>query len=330
MGAPVQSRETSLPRITILGTHHPDAMELLAARPEFDVNIVDDPYLPRPHIEEAIKGTDAIAVRTTKLDASLLETCPDVRIISRHGVGTDSVDVAWMSARGKPVAIAAGGNDRSVAEHTLGMMLSLARSYKSLTQDCHNTHWTPRAEVPSFDLQERTLLIVGHGRIGSRVAELARVFGMRVLVSDPYINVPEGVEAVSLEQGVAEADIVTVHCFKNEETTGLIGTDAIAAMKPGAILINCARGGIVDEDACAAALHSGHLRGYGCDVFSVEPMTPDNPILSAPNTILTPHSAATTPQGTRKMSIIGIQNVLDCFDGKLRPEMVFNRQELGL
>ncbi len=317
-------------KLTILGAIHPDAMALAESRDDVSITLVHPNFTPRETLEWTARGAHGIAVRGARLDADLLGGIPELQIVTRHGVGCDTVAVDWMSANGKPVAIAVGGNDRAVAEHTLGMMLSLARDYKSLTQDCHDARWTPRAEVPSFDLQERTLLIVGHGRIGSRVAELARVFGMRVLVSDPYVNVPEGVEPVSLEQGVAEADIVTVHCFKNEETTGLIGADAIAAMKPGAILINCARGGIVDEDACAAALHSGHLRGYGCDVFSIEPMTPDNPILSAPNTILTPHSAATTPQGTRKMSLIGIQNVLDCFDGKLRPEMVFDRRELGL
>ena len=319
-----------MPRITVLGAHHPDAMALLAARPEFDVNVVEEALASRDEILEAVEGTDAIAVRVQKIDAPLLETCPDVRIVSRHGVGCDSVDVAWMSERGRPVAIAAGGNDRSVAEHTLGMMISLTRDFDRLTEATRASDWTIRNTLRSYDLDERTLLVVGHGRIGSRVSELARVFGMKVLVSDPYINAPEGVEMVSLERGLAEADIVTVHCPKTPETVDLIGGDEFAAMRPGTILINCARGGIVNEDACAEALHSGHLRAYGCDVFSEEPAGPENPILTAPNTILTPHSAAWSPQGMRRMGMLGIQNVIDCFDGCLKPEMVFNRKELGL
>lgn len=319
-----------MPRITILGAHHPDAMALLADRPEFEVTVVEDALAPREEVEAAVKGTDALAVRVQKIDAPLLEMANDIRIVSRHGVGTDSVDVKWMSERGKPVAIAVGGNDRSVAEHTLGMMISLARDFDTLTAATRESDWGVRKNLKAYDLDERTVLIVGHGRIGSRVAELARAFGMKVLVSDPYINAPEGVEATTLAEGLPRADIVTVHCYKNEETTDLIGAEEIARMRPGTILINNARGGIVNEAACAEALHSGHLRAYGCDVFSEEPAGQDNPILHAPNTILTPHSAAWSPQSMRRMAMISIQNVIDCFDGKLKTEMVFNAKEIGL
>ena len=210
------------------------------------------------------------------------------------------------------------------------MMLSLAKDFTRQTDYTRRSDWSVRETHKGFDLDERTLLIVGHGRIGSRVGELARAFGMRVLASDPHVTVPEGIEQVDLATGLAAADIVTVHVPKWPDTTPLIGAAQIAQMRPGAILINCARGGIVDEGPCAEALHSGHLGGYGCDVFSQEPAGPDNPILSVPNTILTPHSAAMTPQGMRNMGMISIQNVLDCLDGKLRPEMIFNRKELGL
>ena len=184
----------------------------------------------------------------------------------------------------------------------------------------------------AYDLDGRTLLIVGHGRIGSRVSKLANAFDMRVIAHDPYINdFPDWVDVVpTLEQGLAEADIVTVHTPKTPETTDLIGAPELAAMRRGALLINCARGGIVNEPAAAQALHAGQLGGYGSDVFGVEPAEPDNPILSAPNTVFTPHSAAMTPQSMRKMGMLAIQNVLDCFDGCLNPDMIFNRKELGL
>jgi len=321
-----------LPRLTILGAVHPDAMALLDARPDVEVKIVADALAPRAEVEAAVAGAHAINVRTTRIDAPLLETCPELKIVSRHGVGCDSVDVDWMSARGLPVAITIGGNDRSVAEHTLGMMLGLAKDFTRQTEHTRRADWSVRESHKGFDLEDRTLLIVGHGRIGGRVGQLARAFGMRVLAHDPYIaGVPEGIERVpTLADGLVGADIVTIHVPKSPETTPLIGAAEIAAMKPGAILINCARGGIVAEAPCAKALHDGQLAGYGADVFSDEPAGPDNPILSAPNTILTPHSAAMTPQGMRRMGMLSIQNVLDCIDGCLKPEMVFNRQALGL
>jgi len=321
-----------MPRLTILGAVHPDAMALLAARPDIEVTLLEAAMPPRAEVEAAVAGTDAIEVRRVKIDAGLLELAPDLQVVSRHGVGCDSVDVAWMSERGRPVAIAAGGNDRAVAEHTLGMILGLARELERQTIATRNSDWSVATTLRSFDIEGRTLLVVGYGRIGSRVAELAQAFGMRVIARDPYVDdFAEGVEvAGTLEAGLREADIVTVHTPKTPETIDFIGAAEIATMPPGAILINCARGGLVNEAATAAALRSGHLGGFGCDVFTVEPAGPGNPLLAAPNTILTPHSAAMTPRSIRRMGMIAIQNVIDCFDGCLKPEMIFNRKELGL
>ncbi len=317
--------------MTLLGAVHPDAMALIEARDDIDLTVVQAAIAPRDEIAEAIRNAQGIEVRTAKLDAELLGAVPDLKIVSRHGVGCDSVAVDHMTARGLPVAIAVGGNDRSVAEHTLTMMLHFARDMPLQHELGLVGDWKRREEIRAYDIEDRTLLIIGHGRIGGRVGELARAFGMRVLAYDPYIDsVPEGVEHVpDMMAALGEADIVTVHVPKYAETNPLIAGPEIAAMRTGTILINCARGGICDEPAVAEALHAGHLRGYGCDVFSVEPTPADNPILSAPNTWLSPHSAAMTPQGMRRMGMIAVQNVLDCFDGKLRPEMVFNRKELG-
>lgn len=317
-------------RMTILGAVHEDAMALIEARDDIDLTIVHEAMAPRDEIMDAIRGAEGINVRTARLEEDMLAEVPDLRIVSRHGVGTDSVAVAHMTSRGLPVAIAVGGNDRSVAEHTLGMMLHLARNMPGMDRTVRENDWTVRPTLGNFDLEDRTVLVVGYGRIGSRVAELAQAFGMRVIARDPYVNdFAPGIEVAStLEGGLAEADIVTVHVPKNAETTGIINRDTLDEMRPGTILINCARGGICDEAAVAEALHSGHLRSYGCDVFSSEPDTTGNPILDAPNTLLSPHYAASTPQGMRRMGMISVQNVLDCFDGKLRPEMVFNRAEL--
>jgi D-3-phosphoglycerate dehydrogenase len=261
-----------------------------------------------------------------------LASAPGLEIVSRHGVGCDSVDVDWMSARGLSVAISAGANDRSVAEHTLGMMLALSRDLLRQTEGLRRADWSVRERQRAFDLGGKTLLVVGYGRIGRRVAALAQALGMQVVARDPYLSdfAPGVLVAGTLDEGLAMADAVSLHVPLTAETRGMIGAQALAAMKPGALLINCARGGIVDEPAVAGALHAGHLAGYGADVFGVEPVDPANPILAAPNVVLSPHSAASTPEGMRAMGMRAIRNVLDCFDGRLSPEMVFNRRELGL
>lgn len=318
--------------VTILGAMHADAIALLADRPDVAVTVIDEAIAPRDTVLQAIRGASGIAVRTQRLDADLLAAAPGLEIVSRHGVGCDSIDVDWMSARGLPVAIAVGANDRSVAEHTIAMMLALARDLLNQTDAVRRADWSGRLRHRGVELHGKTLLVVGYGRIGRRVATMAQALGLQVVARDPYVSdFAAGISvAETLEAGLAVADIVSLHTPLNAETRHLIGAREIAALKPGALLVNCARGGIADEAAVAAALASGHLGGYGSDVFDDEPVGPDNPLLIAPNTVLTPHIAASTPEGMRAMGIQAIRNVLDCFDGRLAPEMIFNRKELGL
>ncbi|MEM9060628.1 MAG: hydroxyacid dehydrogenase [Pseudomonadota bacterium] len=319
-------------KLAILGSIHPAAMALVEARADIETRVAPGTHLPPDEILEVARDANAIAVRNAILRKDLLEEIPGLEIISRHGVGCDSVDVDWMSARGKPVAIAAGANDSSVAEHTMAMILTLARDLAHQHQGVKDADWTVRERVRPFDIRGKTLLIVGFGRIGSSVAPLANAFGVEVLAYDPYVTIrASDVEQVAtLSEGLARADIVTVHTPLNVETRGLIGRDEIAALREGALLINHARGGICDEHAVADALKSGHLAGHGVDVYVGEPVDPENPLLSAPNTLMTPHSASMTPQGMKAMATIMIQNILDHFDGCLKPHMVFNAKELGL
>lgn len=319
-------------KLTILGAIHPDAMALAETRDDISITLVHPNFVERETLEWSTRGSSAIAVRGARLDADLLAGIQDLEIVSRHGVGCDTVAVDWMSANGKPVAIAVGGNDRSVAEHTLGMILSLSRDFIPQNEAMRHSDWNVRDRVAPSDINGQTILIVGFGRIGKRVAPLAQAFGLRVLAYDPYVDTyPEGIERVAdLDSVLPDVDIVTVHTPLNEETRGIIGPAELTAMHPGSILINNARGGVCDEDAVAMALSSGHLGKYGTDVFSVEPATSDNPITTAPNALMTPHSASMTPQAMRAMGMIMIQNIFDQFDGRLKPEMVFNRKELGL
>ena len=319
-------------KLTILGAIHPDAMALAESRDDVSITLVHPNRVPRETLEWSTRGAHAIAVRDSRLDSDLLAGIKGLEIVSRHGVGCDSVDVEWMSTNGKPVAIAAGANERTVAEHTLAMILTLARKLIPQHQAMCGTDWSVRDQVAPFDIEEKTLLIVGCGRIGRRVVPLAQAFRMQVIAYDPYVDsLPEGVSrADDLQSALQGADFVSVHTPLNDETRNIIGPAQLTAMPPGGILINNARGGICDEEAVAEALTTGHLAGYGTDVFSAEPVTPDNPILSAPNTLMTPHSASMTPQALRALGTIMIQNIFDHFDGCLKPERVFNRKELGL
>ena len=319
-------------KITIFGHIHPDAMAMAETRDDVEIHMVDQIFADRDVIIEACADTHAIGARSTTFDRELISGMKNLEIISRHGVGCDSVDVDYMSERGLPVAIAAGGNNKSVAEHTIAMTMSLLRRLPDQTDAMREGDWDVRDRIRPIDLQEQTIFIIGYGRIGKSVAHLAHAFGMKVMAYDPYVNdFADYVDvAGTLEQGLAEADVVTIHTPKTEETDGILGADQIAMMKPDTILINNARGGLVVEAAVAEALHSGHLYGYGADVFEVEPLDPENPVLKAPNTVLTPHWSASSPQGMRAMGMIMMQNIFDCFDGKLRPEMVFNAKGLGL
>lgn len=317
--------------VAVLGTHHPDAMALLDAREDVRTVVVENAEPEAQAIAAAIAGCHGIAVRSAKLTADLLALAPDLQAVSRHGVGCDSIDVAWLTARKLPMMIATGANTVSVVEHVFMMMLALARQLSRQDGAMQAGEWSRRGEAKTLELRGKTLLIVGCGRIGSQIVPVARAFGMEALAADPYITAfPDGVESVTLAEGLTRADIVTVHTPLNPETRGLIGTPELAALRPGALVVNCARGGIVSEEAAAEALRSGHLAGFGVDVFDPEPLDPKNPLLGAPNTVMTAHTAAFTPEAMRRMATMCIQNILDVFDGRTNPENVFNRTELGL
>ena len=195
-------------KLTILGAIHPDAMALAQSRKDVSITVVHPLHVSRETLEWSTRGAHAVAVRAAALDADMLARIENLEIISRHGVGCDSIDVDWMSANGKPVAIAVGGNDRSVAEHTLGMILTLSRDLLAQNAALGDADWTVRSRVDPRDIEGETLLIAGYGRIGRRVATLAQAFGMRVLAYDPYVEeYAEGVERITdLSQGLAEAD----------------------------------------------------------------------------------------------------------------------------
>ena len=296
---------------------------------EIDVYQGRDP----DEIRRRIADADAIVVRTAVIDRSVIDAGSRLAIISRHGVGYDAVDIAAAAERSIPVTITPLANSVSVAEHTMFMLLALAKNARENDAAVRGNRFEQaRVSMKPLDLAGRNLLIVGFGRIGSRVAPRAIGFGMNVHAFDPYVE-RSVIEAAGctvaddLHAVLPEMDAVTVHTPLSRETRGIIGARELALMKPTAFVLNTARGGVVVEDALLAALEAGRIGGAGLDVFESEPTPPrtDHPLLGFDNVIVSPHCAGVTVESSMRMAEYSVRNVLDCFDGRLDPEVVVNR-----
>jgi D-3-phosphoglycerate dehydrogenase len=320
-----------MPHVVCLRPVHPEALALLREAPGVTVEVLDP--VNEATIARAMPAADAVIVRATPIDRAFLAHAPKLRIVARHGVGYDAVDVAALTERGIPLTVTPDANAASVAEHAMMLMLTIARGSFAYDRKTRALEWSSPPVPNTFDLGGRTVLVVGFGRIGGRVARLCQAFGMEVLVRDPHIpqNTIKGAgftPVKDLAAALARADIVTVHVPSNAENRGMVDAAFLAAMRRGAVLVNTARGTLVQEAALAGALASGHLAAAGLDVFWEEPMRADNPLLAAPNLVLTPHTAAATEQGIRRMGLSCADSILACFDGRLDEDVVINREVL--
>jgi D-3-phosphoglycerate dehydrogenase len=311
---------------------HPEGMKILHSRDDLEVIVPDSP--DPATWANFLAGTEAICVRLSKISRSLIEAAPNLKIVSRHGVGLDNIDVEAATEHGVAVATVGLANAPSVVEHTIAMMYALAKQLPVLDRAVREgDYMRGRTKLESMDVAGRTVLIVGLGRIGSRLAKALNGLGLKCLGVDPAYT-PAEIEAMGCEPvsdfraALPRADFVTVHCPLDDVTRGLIGAKELAAMKPSAYVINCARGGIVDEAALIDALNSGHLKGAALDVQVSEPPRPDDPLLACDRLILTPHSAAATPETMMRSSMTVAQNVLDYFDGRSLEGRIVNPEVL--
>ena len=318
-------------RILFIQRVHACGHALAAARGDVDIDIYEgrDPEEIRRRIVDA----DAIVVRTALIDRAVIDAGRRLAIISRHGVGYDAVDIEAAAERSIPVTITPLANSVSVAEHAMFLLLALAKNARENDTEVREGRFErARVSMKPVDLAGRNLLIVGFGRTGSRVAPRALGFGMRVHAFDPYVD-PSVMEAAGctvvddLHAVLPEMDAVTVHTPLNHETRGIIGAKELALMKPTAFVVNTARGGVVAEDALRAALEAKRIGGAGLDVFESEPTPPrtDHPLLAFDNVVVSPHCAGVTVESSMRMAEYSVRNVLDCFDGRLDPEVVVNR-----
>lgn len=307
--------ETATLRVLVAEAIAPEGVEALRARHEVDVRTGLSPA----ELREVIAGYDALIVRSgVDVDAGLIAAGTRLQVIGRAGVGVDNVDLDAATRAGITVVNAPTGNTIAAAEHTVALLLALARRVAPADASVRRGEWT-RSAFQGVQLHGRTLGIIGLGKIGMAVAEEARGLGMTLLGSDPYVTAEQaalrGVDLVELDELLARSDTVTVHVPLTRATTGLIDAKAIARMKPGAFVLNVARGGIVDEPALAAALRDGRLGGAGIDVYVDEPPT-GSPLLEAPNTVLTPHLGASTVEAQVAVAEEIAEQVLDVLAGR--------------
>lgn len=310
---------------------HASGMALLEARHDIAIR-----QLARPNpaaLAAAVPGAHAVLVGLENVDEALLDRAPELQIVSRFGVGYDTVDISACTRRGVVVGVTNGGNDLAVAEHTLMLLLAVARRTIEMDASVRAGSWMIRDGRPMGELAGRRILVVGYGRIGSRVARLCTAFGMRVFVRDPAFPLPRiasdgHVPVADITEVLPEIDVLTLHCPLSETTHHLINREMLGLMKPTAWLINAARGPLVDEAALIEALSTGKLEAAGLDVQLREPPDPANPLLKLSNVVLSPHNAAAPIECYEKMSIRAAKNMLEAFDGVLDPSYVVNPETL--
>jgi D-3-phosphoglycerate dehydrogenase len=306
----------------------PAALDVLAK--DFDVRQVDG--TDRPALLAAIPDADAVLVRSaTTIDAEALAAGSRLKVVARAGIGLDNVDVATATTRGVMVVNAPTSNILSAAEHAVALLLAVARHVPAADASLKSGAWK-RSAFTGVEVADKTIGVVGLGRIGVLVAQRLAAFGTRLIAYDPYVPPARaaqvGVQLVSLPELLAESDFITIHLPKSPETLGLIGAEELAAAKPGIRIINAARGGLVDEQALADAIASGHVAGAGIDVFATEPTT-DSPLFGLPGVVVTPHLGASTREAQDKAGLAVARSVKLALDGEFVADAV-NVQAAGV
>ena len=253
----------------------------------------------------------AFIVRYGAVGARVMDAAPSLRVISKHGSGTDTIDKAAAQARGIEVRAAVGANAAAVAEQAMALLLACAKSVVDLNARMHNGHWD-KATHKSIELGGRTVGVVGLGAIGLRFARMCDAMGMKVLGVDPFAKqLPDFVQPASLETVWREADAISLHCPLTPENRGMVNAQTLAQCKPGVILVNTARGGLINEADLLAAVQSRHVFAAGLDSFATEPMTAPHPFHHVPHIILSPHIGGVTGDAYINMGVGAARNVLD-------------------
>lgn len=320
-------------KVLVVQGLHEQGLQMLKNRTDIEFNVLmsDD----ENEILEAAKDVNGITVRTAKISSRIIEAANKLQVVSRHGVGYDSIDLVSLNNKKIPLTIAAHSNMISVSEQAMFFLLALSKNVFYYDDFTRKGDWTNRWDVKAWDLAKKNILVIGFGRIGSNFVKRALAFDMNVYVYDPYVEkekvkISGAIPVENFSDNLSKMDAVTLHCPKNDETTDLFTKQEFDLMKKSSFIINCARGGILNEEDLYEALTSKKIAGAGLDVFDVEPTPSSNPLFKLNNVILSPHIAGVTVESTVRMATETVQNVLDVLDDKINQSVVVNNKEIGM
>ncbi|RMR50615.1 Phosphoglycerate dehydrogenase [Pseudomonas cichorii] len=309
-----------------------DAMNLAASQ---GIRVIPTtPYLPAEELEAIIRAEqpDAIIVRQGQLTRAMIEASTRLKAIAKHGVGYNTIDIQAAAAQGVSVSVAVGANAQSVAEHAFALMFSVARQTALLDARMRDGHWD-KSSANGIELFGKTLGLVGLGSIGSILMDLVAPLQMNVKVYDPYLQqLPERAHVTreeDFDRLLAESDIISLHCPLTDANYNLIGAEQFQRMRPGCILINTARGELIDTQALIDALSERKIAGAGLDTFNPEPPPADSPLWGLPTLVATPHVGANTSEARARVGLVALRQILDVWEGTpLDPRCVVNRHLL--
>ena len=316
-----------MPKIAIVDKIHQDGINLLKNNPKFECEIIED--LSKKNLISKLPDFDGITLRRGKIDAEILEKCKKLKVISRHGVGFDNVDIKFLKKNNIKLLVTATTTSVSPAEHIMFMIINISKGMDFFDKAVRNGEFGSVMHMKhnTFELSNKKILIIGFGRIGRKLIKRCLGFEMKVYAYDPYVekNIIEsfgGIKIENLIDGLKEADIISLSVPLTEETHNMITLDKMKKMKKNAIIINTSRGGILNEKDLNEAVNKEIIFGAGLDVFEKEPPDNNNPILKNKKVVLSPHAATFTQECLSKMSIETVQNIIGFFEGKLNKNSI--------
>ena len=313
-------------KIAVIEEIHKDGLELFENHPDYEYELITD--ISETNLINKLPNFDACTLRVSKLDEKILKHCTKLKAISRHGVGFDNVDLNYIKKNNISLLITATANAVAVAEHVISMFLSLSKSISKYDEEVRKGNFKLNADkIQTFELLNKNILIAGFGRIGKKLISRCLAFDTNVYVYDPYVDEKiikkyGGIKVDKIEDGLKKADYVSLHMPLTNETKNLINYSVLKTMKKNSIIINTARGGIINELELEKALNEGLIFGAALDVFSKEPVEKDNPLLKNKKVILSPHSATFTDECTSRMGIETTKNIIDFFENKIDKSMI--------